>query len=417
MNKLASKWIFNKREDYLWIISPTLIGFFIIFMYFLLTDYLKINEATSVFSLYIIWAFLFDGTHAFATYSRTYFDKLFFKENKNMLLKSLSVFFIGPLFILTFYFLNDNPNATNISFIIFNRFAICYAYYHLIRQHWGFLVIYRKKNNEITDDITRKLDGLLLALGTIYPFLHGQVNKVKLFHISETIIISMKEWTHTATYLFFIGAAIYLLSFYNKLGLKRIKLNVIALLMIMSSVIVFLVKFYTLKTILVFTSYLVAVLFLFVLTYYLFLIVKTKEYQFNKPKWILLFTVLISYNIIFHLDIPILILIASITVFHNIQYHKIINFHNVNKYKSGDREKYGYAVILAQKIGVFTVLALLFNLVAYVPRMASNTIMDNLLLNYILSSFFWGFAFHHYYLDSIIWRIKNNPKLNNNLKI
>lgn len=419
MNKLLlkSKWVFSKREDLIWVIFPTLVGFLIISLYYLMTVFLKISENITVLVLYLSWALLFDGTHAFATYTRTYLDKEFFSENKNLLLKSLLVFLIGPIFILSIYFLNNNQNEASMAFIIFNRFAICYAYYHLIRQHWGFVVIYRKKNSE-PDDVTRKLDGLLLALGTIYPFLHGQIDKIKIIHISETLNIPIEQWGNIALYLFISGSIIFVLSFYKKFQFKTLGLNVISGIMIIASIVIFLIKIFTLSIVLLYSSRLVALLFIFVLFYYLRIIMIDKYKPMNNiPKWILLFTVIISYNISFHLDIPILILIASITVFHNIQYHKIINFHNVNKYKENEKDRYGIAVTLAQKLSVFIVFALLFNLFSYLPRIASNVLITNLLLNYVLSAFFWGVAFHHYYLDSVIWRMKGNNELNKNLKI
>ena len=106
MNKLLlkSKWVFSKREDLIWVIFPTLVGFLIISLYYLMTGFLKISENITVLVLYLSWALLFDGTHAFATYTRTYLDKEFFSENKNLLLKSLLVFLIGPIFILSIYF-------------------------------------------------------------------------------------------------------------------------------------------------------------------------------------------------------------------------------------------------------------------------------------------------------------------------
>jgi len=95
MNKLVlkSRWVFSKREDLIWVIFPTLVGFLIISLYYLITDYLKISENVTILVLYLSWALLFDGTHAFATYSRTYLDKEFFSQNKPLLLKSLLVFF------------------------------------------------------------------------------------------------------------------------------------------------------------------------------------------------------------------------------------------------------------------------------------------------------------------------------------
>lgn len=419
MNKLTlqSKWVFSKKEDLLWVIFPSLIGFLIIGLYFFMTGYLRIKEQMTVLVLYLTWALLFDGTHAFATYSRTYFDKQFYSDNKKMLLRSLLVFIIGPIFISFFYFLNNSVDDSSIAFIIFNRFAICYAYYHLIRQHWGFIVIYRKKNGE-PDDITRKLDGLLLTFGSIFPFLHGQIHNIKVIHLAETLKLPLEKW-ETASYVLFVtGIIVLIFTFFEKLNLKKLGLNIIAIIMIVVSIIILLIKNFTLSKILTIASTIAALSFIITLVYYLFIIVKNKSNPFqNKPKWILLSMVLVSYNIAFHLDIPILILIAAITVFHNVQYHKIINFHNVNKYKKEEKQKYGFAVVLAQKVSVFILLALLFNLFSYVPRIASNVLVSDLMLNYILSSFFWGVAFHHYYLDSVIWRIKGNNDLNNNLKI
>ncbi|MFM6023680.1 MAG: hypothetical protein ACKPER_12250, partial [Dolichospermum sp.] len=157
-----------------------------------------------------------------------------------------------------------------------------------------------------------------------------------------------------------------------------------------------------------------------IITYAIFLFKKGEIiYQIanNYPKWLLLFTVIFSYNLILHLPLPLYIIIASLTIFHNIQYHKIINYHNGNKYKSGEKERFGFAVTLAQKMTIFITMALAFNLISYVPRFASNFLITNEFINYILSSFFWGIAFHHYYLDSIIWKVKNNVQLYSVLKI
>ena len=408
------KWIFNKKEDLTWLVFPSLVSFLIVISYIVMVNFFGLTKYNSIIIIYLTWAILFDGTHIFATYSRTYFDKEFFRENKSLLLKSLLIFIVGPAFIIIIYSLNYSLNQASMSFIVFNRFALLYGYYHVIRQHWGFVVIYRKKNNE-TNTITRKLDGYILALGSIFPFLHGQMGNIKIIHKSELIVFSNQEWNNLSVYLISLGVIILVLYFSKKLFLKKLKLDVISILLIMSSCIIFFINNFGLNNVLLYLSYLVAVLFIVVFIYYLVILFKDKE-RFNYPKWVLILTVIISYNIILHLNLPILIIFAAITVFHNIQYHKIINFHNVNKYKKSSKNKHGFSVVLTKRLSIFILLALLFNII-FIPKFTINLISSNLLLSYIITTFFWGIPFHHYYLDSVIWKIKGNKALNKNLNI
>ncbi|MDM1380747.1 hypothetical protein [Myroides marinus] len=360
----------------------------------------------------------FDATHAFATYSRTYFDKEYYRENKSLLNKTLLVFLIGPIFIFSIYTFNKSIEQASMAFTIFNRFALCFAYYHLIRQHWGFIALYRKKNGE-NDNLSKKLDGLLLFFGTLFPFTSGQIDNIQATHIAETMSksISSDHWIIMGNYLIVIGLSLIIASIIPQIKKLDLKLNIIGLIILSCALFINLFVFYGIAHVLKVISYIALIGFLLTSLIYIYISFVNKKITFrNYPKWLLLFSVIITYNIAFHISLPIFILYAAVTVFHNIQYHKIVHFHNVNKYKSTEFKKHGFAVILTQKILVFITLAVLFNLVSYVPRIASAQ-MSVLLPNYILSTLFWGVAFHHYVLDSIIWRIKKDQKLNTALNI
>ena len=47
--------------------------------------------------------------------------------------------------------------------------AALWAYYHLVKQHYGFMVLYKKKNNDLAP-IDNALDRLLLLFAFNYPF-------------------------------------------------------------------------------------------------------------------------------------------------------------------------------------------------------------------------------------------------------
>lgn len=397
-------WIFSKKQDAFWVIGSCMAGFLIIGLYYLLKSF-EVGENYSILIIYLIWAILFDGTHAFATYTRTYFDKEFYSKNKRVLKKSFYVFLVGPIFILYNYLLSKDINQTSIAFIVFNRFAICYAYYHLIRQHWGFVVIYRKKNNE-NDLKTKLLDNVLLLSGTFFPFLYHQSRDIQKIHLSESILIEIGEWKTFNVCLFITGWVLFVL--YNiTIKKKYYDLKIISIVMVISSIIIYILLYTGLRQGLHLFSLFALTLFLTALIRYVYLwLRKGLKISNNYPKWIFLFTVIVTYNIILYIKVPILILIASVTIFHNIQYHKIINYHNKKKYFN--YSKHGISVLLTQKLSLLVVFSIIFSLCIYIPRIASNVIVGHLLINYLLSGFFWGVALHHYYLDSIIWRISGN---------
>ena len=56
--------------------------------------------------------------------------------------------------------------------------AALWAYYHLVKQHYGFMVLYKKKNNDLAP-IDNALDRLLLLFAFNYPFVAFIANDPK----------------------------------------------------------------------------------------------------------------------------------------------------------------------------------------------------------------------------------------------
>src|SRR5947209_11649460 len=103
------------------------------------------------------WAILIDAPYVFGTLSRTYFDASEWTTLKRLMLGSLLFFVVGPAMVLlglgfTFFFI-----------------AALWAYYHLVKQHYGFMVLYKKKNNDLAP-VDNALDRLLLMFALNYPF-------------------------------------------------------------------------------------------------------------------------------------------------------------------------------------------------------------------------------------------------------
>src|SRR6266446_4527825 len=146
---ISLRWIINAREDLIWFIGSVAASYALLILY--------VTGILPLIPMVAGWAILIDAPHVFGTFSRTYFDASEWKTRKRLLLGSLLFFIVGPALVLlgsgvTFFFI-----------------AALWAYYHLVKQHYGFMVLYKKKNNDLapTDNA---LDRLLLMFAFNYPF-------------------------------------------------------------------------------------------------------------------------------------------------------------------------------------------------------------------------------------------------------
>src|SRR3989442_6667068 len=146
---LSLRWIINAREDLIWFVGSVASSYALLILY--------VTGILPLIPMVAGWAILIDAPHVFGTLSRTYFDKSEWKTRKRLMLGSLLFFVVGPTIVLlgagfTFFFI-----------------AALWAYYHLVKQHYGFMVLYKKKNNDLAP-IDNALDRLLLMFAFNYPF-------------------------------------------------------------------------------------------------------------------------------------------------------------------------------------------------------------------------------------------------------
>src|SRR5438552_2821019 len=146
---ISFRWIINAREDLIWFIGSVASSYALLILY--------ITGRRPLIPMVAGWAILIDAPHVFGTFSRTYFDRSEWKTRKRLLLGSLLFFLVGPTLVLlgfgfTFFFV-----------------AALWAYYHLVKQHYGFMVLYKKKNNDLAP-LDNALDRWLLMFAFNYPF-------------------------------------------------------------------------------------------------------------------------------------------------------------------------------------------------------------------------------------------------------
>ena len=150
--RLAHRWIITRGIDLAFVIGSALAGY----------AYLVMNVALHVpiSLLWWFWSVGFDGTHIFGTASRTFFDSQARHSRRLLLFGSAAFFFtLGPAMVLL-------GGKAFLAMIV-----AVWAYYHVIRQHYGFMVLYKVKNRDLAmpDNF---LDRWFLGVMTVFPPFH-----------------------------------------------------------------------------------------------------------------------------------------------------------------------------------------------------------------------------------------------------
>jgi hypothetical protein len=120
---------------------------------------------SSIVFLAWAWILLFDGPHMMALYTRTYLDPKARRERRGLLFGSLAVFAVGPVFLAL-----SIATRSDAVFLGFVGFASLYGYYHVVRQHYGFVALYRAKTKEAITPASYAIDKGALYLGMWLPW-------------------------------------------------------------------------------------------------------------------------------------------------------------------------------------------------------------------------------------------------------
>jgi hypothetical protein len=360
---ISLRWIISARDDLVWLIGSVASSYLLLILY--------VKGILPLVPMVALWAILIDAPHVFGTFSRTYFDRTERRNRSRLLWSSLLFFAVGPIMVFA--------GAALIFFFL----AALWAYYHLVKQHYGFMVLYKKKNNDLAP-IDNALDRLLLLFAFNYPFvafiardpeamarvpatLQSGVNALATILLAGTVIIAA-AWLIRQIQRVIIGEPL------------------------------------------------------------------------NAPKYLLLAAAIPMHWIVLLTPMPHkpIAIVAILTIYHNLQYHRLIWFHNKKYVAAGSadilsasarrslatnkelRQEYGAAELISRRLLFYIAFGILFGIIYQGPRQILGYISlkngDGIagaqsFATQLGISFLWGYAFIHYYLDSKIWRIRRDPSV------
>lgn len=338
-------WIISRNQDIIWLQGSVLAGLALLFLFFSIPGLNSANYSVAhpaVLTL-LLWGVLLDGTHVFGTYARTYFAPD--KQSRLGLPSNLSwaVIAVGPAIALVDYiFCTPGPSLIGQAGWIFRYFlmaAYLWAFWHLIRQHYGIMILYRRK----AGDYQGNLDTAFLWTGCLYPYLRFGLSD---YYAKSGLPLAVPlEWFSQARMVLDIGFVVALAAlafmWLRRQGEHPIKLG---------------------------------------------------------PKHAFLLIV-VSFNIlVFSLLENLLTITAALTIFHNLQYHRIVFLYEKGKNRIPMGTIYRY-------LG----LGALFGVLWYGPRVLGPAVSSTNLIRNIILGVGWGIAFHHYVIDARIWKVRKQP--------
>lgn len=369
---VASRWIIDARTDLTWFILPVVTGY--------LCLYVNVAFGLSSFLIWWFWQLAFNGPHFYATISRTYLDREEWRTRRGVLIGSLLWFLVGPLAIAA-----SIATRSMGPFIAFWIFQVVWAYYHVVRQHYGFMALYQKLNGEPEGRANAAdywifhllMFGPVIAWFLRYPDFRSLVGWSLATSPLEHVVLGAMVPLVTAT------AFVYVVK--EAVGWFRTgRLNVPKSVLLVAYV----------------------------------------------PLHLLLLlnpTVTGTYDI--------LLFNAVITLPHNLQYVAIVWFHNRNRYgvPSATDASHGLAAIANQTLARFVVLGIAFSAVTLYSRFyfegqivpfgtghysgAHHSLGGMFRISDLVVATWLGMVFHHQYLDQKIWKISRDRGLNRDLRL
>ena len=352
-------WIVSPRFDLTWIFGGALLS-------------CSMAATAIVFPATVVilwWAYTIfaDGPHMMAAYTRTYFDPAARAKRPLLLWGSLGLLAIGP-FMLVASHISGNRDL----FLLFLAVATTYGYHHLVRQHYGFLALYKSKARD-RSKLGFFLDKWCLYIGCWAPWIY-----YLLAHPRARSAIGLSEAPPLVPGLLIAvwAACIALFLAHGLRDENRSwpKLTYTTLAMLVHG-----------------------------LAYVLVGRFEPVYAESAGP------------------DQDFLVITVMLSVFHNVQYIALVYMHNRSRYA----ERGGPARWASRSALRFVLVCFAFSLF-YLPFSSATGVFPVLAtltgvtigaisLNEIMLALWWGLALHHYVLDQRIWRIKDDPELRQHL--
>jgi hypothetical protein len=374
-SRFRCNWIASPAIDLPWFIGSAIAGYAIFAMHWAL--------GWDMMLVWLVWFVFIDVPHFFGTYVRTYLDPIERRRRSRLLFGSLLLPLVGPTLILigyVFYSSDSLREYHQVPFASLIVFVYLWAYWHVMRQHYGMMALYKRKNQD-HHTADRWIDASFLYIGLALPFVAFMLRHPQARHIlhlndelsaTEELVLQGSYLVLGLVTLIFVGRQLHLWA---------------------------------------------------------------QQQPLNVPK-ILLLTAIVPLHVLvgYHpamLTTTFLAFVACVTVTHDFQYHAFVWHMQQQRLKQAgeDRAAHGLAALICSHLVIYLACAVWLGIVSWgvgcligirpgcnpILESGSIELFGDITLQHLLGGFVLGFIMHHYFVDQFIWRPSKDRSLQKEL--
>jgi hypothetical protein len=210
--KVRQPWIASAKVDGAFILAPAFLSLFIAF---LLSESFQQGPDMPDYA-WVVLVLLIDVAHVYSTLYRTYFDKEAFQQKRALFTVTPLLVFVGGVLLYS------------IDSLVFWRVLAYLAVFHFVRQQYGFLRIYSRK--ERCPACYSQLDTVVIYAATLYPLLHWHLTAPKHFnwfvendflYFRSDALLQLSSYGYALLLVMYAGKEAWLLIRYRYLNLPK----------------------------------------------------------------------------------------------------------------------------------------------------------------------------------------------------
>ncbi|HVG16135.1 MAG TPA: hypothetical protein VM935_14290 [Chitinophagaceae bacterium] len=189
-------WIGKPLTDIIFILSPPFISLLVIFLF---PAFFQNNKSLPDVG-WVVLILLIDVAHVYSTLYRTYLDPQALRDQRSLL---WTIPFTGFVVGVLLYSISD---------FFYWRLLAYVAVFHFVRQQYGFMRLYSRKENR--EGLLPLIDKIIIYYATLYPLLFWHLKGDRNFNWfveGDFVMISMDWLLMILSIIYFIIIALYVL--------------------------------------------------------------------------------------------------------------------------------------------------------------------------------------------------------------
>ncbi len=193
---MQQPWIHKAKTDSVFILAPSFVVLAIVFIF---QKQLEVLQEQYSFYTWLFLIVFIDVAHVYATLFKTYFVKEEFQKQRKMLILLPVICFVTGLLLFA------------LGSVVFWRVLAYVAVFHFIRQQYGFMRLYSRKERKTPGSIF--IDNLTIYAATGYPMLFWFLSPRRefiwftegdFFTFENALLLNVLQWIYFAVMGYYV---------------------------------------------------------------------------------------------------------------------------------------------------------------------------------------------------------------------